>query len=131
MNKVNVEIVTTRKQYLKKSFRSAFKREKHFRNGTIAIKKEKCRRNLDKPVYQVFAANAERILYVTGKCKASMKREIRSMEAVINKTNRDIIFAKYSCPAGESGYCNHIMALLFEIVDYSLHQLISIPEEKS
>ena len=53
------------------------------------------------------------------------------MEAVINKTNRDIIFAKYSCPAGESGYCNHIMALLFEIVDYSLHQLISIPEEKS
>ena len=51
MNKVNVEIVTSRKQYLKKSFRSTFKREKHFRNGTIAIKKEKCRRNLDKRVY--------------------------------------------------------------------------------
>ena len=32
--------------------------------------------------------------------------------------------------AGESGYCNHIMTLLFEIADYSLHQLISIPEEK-
>ena len=27
----------------------------------------------------VFAANTERIFYVKGKCKASMKREIRSI----------------------------------------------------
>ena len=60
-----------------------------------------------------------------------MKREIRSMEVDINKVNFDIIFAKCSCPAGESGYCNHIMAFLFEIADYSLHQLISVPEEKA
>ena len=79
----------------------------------------------------VFAATTERIFYVKGKCKASVKREIRSMEVGINKVNCDIIFAKCSCPAGESDYCNHIMALLFEIADYSLHQLISIPEEKA
>ena len=53
------------------------------------------------------------------------------MEVGINKVNCDIIFAKCSCPAGESGYCNHIMALLFEIADYSLHQLISTPEQKA
>ena len=63
-----------------------------------------------------FAANTERIFYVKGKCKASMKREVQSIEVGIT----DIIFAKCSCPAGESGYCNH-----------SLHQLISIPEEKA
>ena len=40
----------------------------------------------------VFAANTERIFYVKGKCKASMKREIRSMEISINKVNYDIIF---------------------------------------
>ena len=51
------------------------------------------------------------------------------MKVAINKVNCDIVFAKCSCPAGESGYCNNIMALLFEIADYSLHQLISIPEE--
>ena len=79
----------------------------------------------------VFAAYTVRIFYVKGKCKASMKREIRSMEVGINKVNCDIIFAKCSCPAGESGYYNHIMALLFEIADHSLHQLISIPEEKA
>ena len=60
-----------------------------------------------------------------------MKREIRSTEVGINKVNGDIIFAKCSCLAGESSYCNHIMALLFEIAEYSLHQLISIPEEKA
>ena len=53
------------------------------------------------------------------------------MEAGLKKVNCDIIFAKYSCPAGESGYCNHVMALLLEIVDYSFHQLILIPEEKA
>ena len=53
------------------------------------------------------------------------------MEVGISKANCGIIFAKCSCPTGESGYCNHNMALLFEIDDYSLHQLISIPEEKT
>ena len=33
----------------------------------------------------VFAPNTERIFYVKRKCKASMKREIRSMEADIKK----------------------------------------------
>ena len=60
-----------------------------------------------------------------------MKREIRPMEVGINKANFDIIFVKCSCPAGESGYCNHVMVLLFEIPDYSLYQLILIPEEKA
>ena len=43
----------------------------------------------------VFVANRERIFYVKGKCKASIKRKIRSMEVGINS---DIIFAKCSCP---------------------------------
>ena len=52
-----------------------------------------------------------------------MKREIRSMEVGINKIKCDIIFRKCSCLVGESGYCNSIMALLFEIADYNFHQL--------
>ena len=54
------------------------------------------------PADDVFAANTERIFYVKGKCKASMKREIRSMKVGINKVNCDIIFVKCSCPAGSS-----------------------------
>ena len=40
MNKVDVKIVTTRKQYLKWLFRPTFKREKQFRNSVISIKKK-------------------------------------------------------------------------------------------
>ena len=55
MNKVNLEIVTTGKQYLKWSLaqpiRLTFKREKQFHNGGIAIKKQTCKINLNKPIY--------------------------------------------------------------------------------
>ena len=53
------------------------------------------------------------------------------MKVSINKVNCDIIFAKCSSPAGESGCCNHIMALLFKIADCCLHKLISLPKEKA
>ena len=48
MKKFDITIVTTKKQYLKWSFRPPFKRKKRFRNGAIAIRKEKCRINLNK-----------------------------------------------------------------------------------
>ena len=51
MKKFDVKIVHTRKQYLKWSFRSTFKREKQFCNGAIGKEKEKCRINLNKPIY--------------------------------------------------------------------------------
>ena len=40
----------TRKQYLKRSFRPVFKREKQFRNGAIATEKENCRINLTEQI---------------------------------------------------------------------------------
>ena len=51
MNKVDVKMMTTKKQYLKWSFRPISQREKQFHNGTIAVEKEKYRTNLNKPVY--------------------------------------------------------------------------------
>ena len=50
MKMVDVKIVTARKLYLKQSFRPNFKREKQFRNGAIAIEKQKCSLNLNKPI---------------------------------------------------------------------------------
>ena len=60
-----------------------------------------------------------------------MERKISSVEVDINKVNCDTICTKCSCPAGKSSYSNHVITLLFEITDYSLHQLISVPEEKA
>ena len=51
MNKIDVKIVTTRKQYLKWSFRSTLKRKQLFHNGAITIEKEKYRIIFNKPIY--------------------------------------------------------------------------------
>ena len=51
MYEVDVKVLTTRKQYLKQSFIPTFKREKQFLNEAIAIKKVKCKINLNKPIY--------------------------------------------------------------------------------
>ena len=51
MKNVKVKIITTRKHYLKWSFRPTFTRKKQLRNGAIAIEKEKCRINLNRPTY--------------------------------------------------------------------------------
>ena len=69
--------------------------------------------------------------YIKGKCKASMKKEFRNMEVSLDRNTGFVTAAKCSCPAGNSGYCNHIMALLFELADYSLNQLDCVPEEIS
>lgn len=64
-------------------------------------------------------------------CKASMKKEKRSVFVQLDKTLGEVKSAKCSCTVGKSGYCNHVMALLFELADYSLDQLKHIPEEIS
>ena len=69
--------------------------------------------------------------YIKGKCKASMKEEFRNMEVSLDRSTGFVSAAKCSCPAGNRGYCNHIMAILFELPDYSLNQLDSVTEEIS
>ena len=62
-------------------------------------------------------------------CRASMKKMIRKMQIYINRKNSQVDKASCSCPAGLSGYCNHIMALLLELVDYSLNSFKVVPSE--
>ena len=69
--------------------------------------------------------------YIKRKCKASMKKEFRNIEVSLDQNTGFVTVAKCSCPAGNSGYCNPIMALLFELADYSLNQLDCLPEEIS
>ena len=64
-----------------------------------------------------------------GVCHASMKKEKRFVEVNLGRKYSKVISSHCSCPAGNSGYCNHIMAMLYEIADYSLHSLKSVPLE--
>ena len=40
-----------------------------------------------------------------------------------------VISSHCSCLAGNSSYCNHIMVILYEIADFSLNSLKSVPLE--
>ena len=60
-----------------------------------------------------------------------MKEEFRNMEVSLDRSTGFVTAAKCSCPASNRGYCNRIMAILFELPDYSLNQLDSVTEEIS
>ena len=67
--------------------------------------------------------------YIKCQCKPSMKKEKRDVSVTLHLTTGKVATGKCSCTAVESGYCNHVMALLLEVADYSLNQLSSVPEE--
>ena len=77
----------------------------------------------------VFTAVQGPTFLVKATCKASMKNEYRQVKLNLCIETGNVIDAVCSCPAGLSGYCNHVMALLIELADYSLNQLNEVPEE--
>ena len=79
----------------------------------------------------IFTRTSKICIYIKGKCKASMKQATRTMNVSLNIKSGSVIKGFCDCPAGKSGYCNHIMALLFELAEYSLHQLKTVPTELS
>ena len=68
---------------------------------------------------------------VKGLCKESLKIDLRKVFVSINRATSMVFSADCRCPAGRSGYCNHVMALLLELADYSLRGLKKVPEEKA
>ena len=79
----------------------------------------------------ICTAKTKDLFKVKGLCKASMKKDLRKVFVSINRATSMVSSADCSCPAGKSGYCNHVMALLLELADYSLRGLKKVPEEKA
>ena len=77
--------------------------------------------------------NAFNLLYFYIKpwCKASIKKELRNVRIQLCKRTGEVYKATCSCPATKSGYCNHLLALLYEIAEYSLNQLTEVLQEKA
>lgn len=68
--------------------------------------------------------------YVKGACKASKRaKTIYWISVAFHQESGSVLYANCQCPSGKSGYCNHIMAMLMELAEYSLLQLARIPEE--
>ena len=57
-----------------------------------------------------------------------MKKLSRHVVVHINRRTSNVEKVRCNCPADLSGYCNHVMALLLELAEYSLNSLSVIPE---
>ena len=77
----------------------------------------------------IFTKCNKSIFYVKGLCNASMKKEKPSIAVKLTTITSKVLDGSCSCPAGKSGYCNHVIALLLELADYSLSQFKSVPKE--
>ena len=77
----------------------------------------------------IFTKCDKGVFYVKGLCKASMKKEKRSVAVKLSAISSKVLDDSCSCPAWKSGYCNHMIALLLELADYSLSQFKFIPKE--
>nr|XP_047142939.1 uncharacterized protein LOC124817168 [Hydra vulgaris] len=79
----------------------------------------------------IFTYSANNVFKTKGLCRASMKKDIWEVTVHISQNSSQVIYACCSCPAGMSGYCNHVMALLLELADYSTKFLKKVPTEIS
>ena len=50
-----------------------------------------------------------------------MKKQLRNVRIQLCKRTGEVYKATCAYPAGKSGYCNHIMALLYETAVYSFN----------
>ena len=79
----------------------------------------------------VFTAKTKDHFVVKCQCQASMKKVLRFVSVTIDRKTGLVISSSCTCPAGKSGSCNHVMAILFELADYSLRGLRTVPKEKA
>ena len=68
--------------------------------------------------------------YVKARCKASVKKEFRNILIQLCKRTGEMYKATCLCPAGKDGYCKYVMALFYEIAEYSHNQFTEIPRKK-
>ena len=64
-------------------------------------------------------------------CRASMKKLSQNIIVHIHRSNSSVAGATCSFPAGLSGYCNHVMAAVFELANYSLNSFKIVPSERA
>ncbi|KAG1658844.1 hypothetical protein GQR58_022766 [Nymphon striatum] len=68
---------------------------------------------------------------VAGKCFRSMKKSEppHILELFITLVNKDVANGKCSCVAGASGFCHHLIGLLFYMAHCKMYGLTTIPDD--
>ena len=77
----------------------------------------------------MFLCSTDDYVRIKCKCQASMKNVLRDIVVTIDRQTSEVIKGQCTCPAGQSGYCNHVMALLLQLASFSLLGITTIPGE--
>ena len=61
---------------------------------------------------------------------AEMKKQDYEVYVHLSQVTSDIIYAKCQCSGGASGHCKHVVAILFQLLDFCELELSQVPDEK-
>ena len=59
---------------------------------------------------------------------AAMKNITYKVYVHLNEANGDVVYSNCTCKAGKGGQCKHIIALLFQIIEYKQLDMTEIPD---
>ena len=66
---------------------------------------------------------------VKGCINAAMKSNTYIVYVHLNQANGEVVYSNCTCAAGEGGRCKHIVALLFQIIEYEQLDMTEIPDQ--
>jgi hypothetical protein len=73
----------------------------------------------------------QKYFIVRARVNAQMKQKEYNVYVHFKGESGDVAYANCECPAGKGGCCKHVVALLFQILDYKELELTEIPDELS
>ena len=102
--------------------------------GAHKHKKEGYQLFKDKYVKQVvMKANVmkdKQMYYLVKGCvDASMKKMVYTVYIHLNQDTGEVAYASCKCKAGKGGCCKHVVALMFQIIEYIQLELQEIPDD--
>ena len=66
---------------------------------------------------------------VKGCINAAMKSNTYIVYVHLNQANGEVVYSNCTCAAGKGGRCKHIVALLFQIIEYKQLDMTEIPDQ--
>ena len=72
----------------------------------------------------------QQMYYLAKGCvDASMKKMVYTVYIHLNQDTGEVAYASCKCKAGKGGCCKHVVALMFQIIDYIQLELKEIPDD--
>ena len=68
--------------------------------------------------------------FVCCQVNAEMKKQDYEVYVHLSQVTGDIVYAKCQCSGGASGHCKHVVAILFQLLDFCELELSQVPDEK-